>query len=157
MNKVIITGRLTADPELRQTQSGTATCRFTVACDRRFADKNTGKREADFISCLAFKNTAEFISRYFNKGKMIAVEGSLRTGSYKDRNHSDVTHYTADVLVDNVEFCGDKGQAQTPVTQNNHQYSAPPQQAAPQQPNDMTYGELSDFEEILSDGKDVPF
>lgn len=88
---------------------------------------------------------------------MIAVEGSLRTGSYKDRNHSDVTHYTADVLVDNVEFCGDKGQAQTPVTQNNHQYSAPPQQAAPQQPNDMTYGELSDFEEILSDGKDVPF
>ena len=158
MNKVILTGRLTADPKLRQTQSGTATCRFTVACDRRFADKNTGKREADFISCLAFKNTAEFISRYFNKGKMITVEGSLRTGSYQDRNHSDVTHYTTDVLVDNVEFCGDKnsGQAQTSTTQNNYQYSAPPQQAAPQQPNDMTYGNLSDFEEILSDG-DTPF
>lgn len=159
MNKVILTGRLTADPELRQSQSGVASCKFTIACDRRFANKQTGEREADFISCLAFKNTAEFISRYFNKGKMIAVEGTLRTGSYKDRNHSDVTHYTTDVLVDNVEFCGDKGQAQTPVTQNNHQYSAPPQQAAPQQPaaNDsMSYGNLSDFEEILSDG-DVPF
>ena len=158
MNTVILTGRLTADPELRQSQSGVASCKFTVACDRRFANKQTGQREADFVSCLAFKNTAEFISRYFNKGKMIAVEGSLRTGSYKDRNHSDVTHYTTDVLVDNVEFCGDKGsgQAQTSTTQNNYQYSAPPQQAAPQQPNDMTYGNLSDFEEILSDG-DTPF
>ena len=115
MNKVIITGRLTANPELRQSQSGVASCKFTVACDRRFADKNTGKREADFISCLAFKNTAEFISRYFTKGKMIAVEGTLRTGSYQDRNHSDVIHYTTDVLVDNVEFCGDKGQAQSPA------------------------------------------
>lgn len=146
MNKVILTGRLTADPELRQTQSGVATCRFTIACNRRFANKQTGQREADFISCLAFKNTAEFISRYFSKGKMIAIEGELRTGSYKDRNHSDVTHYTTDVLVDNVEFCGDKGQAQ--------QTAAPPQQAAPQQPTG--YGDLSDFEEILSDG-DTPF
>jgi single-strand DNA-binding protein len=152
MNKVIITGRLTANPELRQTQSGTATCRFTVACDRRFADKNTGKREADFISCLAFKNTAEFISRYFNKGKMIAVEGSLRTGSYKDKKHDDVTHYTTDVLVDNVEFCGDKGQAQSSA-QNMVQQA----QAAGVQTNQTSYGNLSDFEEILSDGTDIPF
>lgn len=157
MNKVIIMGRLTADPELRQTQSGIASCRFTVAVDRRYADKNTGERQADFISCTAWRQTAEFVSRYFNKGKMIAVEGSLRNNNYQDRNHPDVTHYTTEVYVDNVEFCGDKGsgQAQTPVTQNNYQYSAPPQQAAPPQPNDMTYGELSDFEEILSDG-DVP-
>lgn len=156
MNKVILIGRLTADPELRQTQSGVASCRFTVAVDRRYADKNTGERQADFISCTAWKQTAEFVSRYFSKGKMIAVEGSLRSGSYQDRNHPDVTHYTTEVFVDNVEFCGDKGQAQTPVTQNNYQYSAPPQQAASQQPDDMTYGELSDYEEILSGG-DVPF
>lgn len=159
MNKVIIIGRICNDIDLRQTQSGVASCRFTVAVDRRYADKNTGERQADFINCTAWKQTAEFISRYFNKGKMIAVEGSLRSGSYQDRNHPDVTHYTTEVFVDNVEFCGDKGQAQTPVTQNNHQYSAPPQQAAPQQPaaNDsMSYGNLSDFEEILSDG-DVPF
>lgn len=156
MNKVIIIGRICNDIDLRQTQSGVASCRFTVAVDRRYADKNTGERQADFINCTAWKQTAEFISRYFNKGKMIAVEGSLRSGSYQDRNHPDVTHYTTEVFVDNVEFCGDKGQAQTPVTQNNHQYSAPPQQAAPQRPNDMTYGELSDYEEILSGG-DVPF
>lgn len=155
MNKVILTGRLTADPELRQSQSGVASCKFTIACDRRFANKQTGQREADFISCLAFKNTAEFISRYFNKGKMIAVEGSLRTGSYKDRNHSDVTHYTTDVLVDNVEFCGDKGSGQAEQTpaQNMVQQA----QAAGVQTNQMSYGNLSDFEEILSDGKDVPF
>ena len=173
MNKVILIGRLTADPELRQTQSGIASCRFTVACDRRFADKNTGERQADFISCTAWRQTAEFVSRYFNKGKLICVEGSLRTGSYQDRNHSDVTHYTTDVFVDNVEFVGGKNESggnggnggyqngggyNAPQNNYNNNYSAPPQQAAPQQPtNDsMSYGNLSDFEEILSDG-DVPF
>ena len=149
VNKVILSGRLTADPELRQTQSGVASCRFTVAVDRRFADKNTGERQADFISCIAWRQTAEFVSRYFNKGKLIAVEGSLRNNSYQDRNHPDVTHYTIEVFVDNVEFCGDKGsgQAQTPA-QNMEQQA----QAAGVQTNQMSYGNLSDFEEILSDG-----
>lgn len=137
MNKVILMGRLTADPELRQTQSGVSCCRFTVAVDRPFADKATGKREADFISCTAWKQTAEFVSRYFNKGKMIMLSGSLRTGSYTDRNHSDVTHYTTDVFVDNVEFCGDKSDK-------------------PSTNPDNAYSDLSQFEEVLSDG-DVPF
>ncbi len=177
MNKVILVGRLTRDPELRQTQSGMSSCRFTVAVDRRFADENTGERQADFISCTAWSQTAEFVSRYFNKGKLIAVEGSLRTGSYQDRNHPDVTHYTTDVFVDNVEFVGGKNesggnggyQGGNGGYQNNgygapaqNNYQAPPQQAAPPQaapaPNNdsMSYGNLSDFEEILSDG-DVPF
>jgi single-strand DNA-binding protein len=189
MNKVILVGRLTADPELRQTQSGISSCRFTVAVDRRVADKNTGERQADFISCTAWRQTAEFVSRYFNKGKLIAVEGSLRTGSYQDRNHSDVTHYTTDVQVDNVEFVGGKNESggnagyqggngggynnngygapqnnsyNAPQNNYNNNYSAPPQQAAPAPaapaPNNdsMSYGNLSDFEEILSDG-DVPF
>lgn len=108
MNKVIITGRLTADPELRQTQSGIASCRFTVAVDRKFTDKETGERQADFITCVAWRQTAEFLSKYFNKGKMICVEGNLRTGSYQDKNHEDVMHYTTEVYVDNVEFCGGK-------------------------------------------------
>lgn len=107
MNKSIIMGRLTSDPELRQTQSGIATCRFTVAVNRRFKNAN-GEYDADFISCVAWRQTAEFVSRYFSKGSMICVEGSLRTGSYQDRNHSDVTHYTTDLYVDNVEFCGSK-------------------------------------------------
>lgn len=152
MNKVILSGRLTADPELRQTQSGVSTCKFTIACDRKFADKNTGERQADFITCVAWRQTAEFVSRYFNKGKMIVVEGSLRNNNYQDRNHPDVTHYTMVVLVDNVEFAGDKG-GQTSAP-------APAQQTVPQHTESntggMDYGSLSDFEEILSDG-DVPF
>ena len=172
MNKVILMGRLTADPELRQTQSGVSSCRFTVAVNRNFVDKQSGERQADFITCVAWRQTAEFVTRYFNKGSMICVEGNLRTGSYQDRNHSDVTHYTTEVYVDNVEFTGSKresggngdyqggnGGYGAPQNNYNNNYSAPPQQAAPQQPaaNDsMSYGNLSDFEEILSDG-DVPF
>jgi single-strand DNA-binding protein len=148
MNKVILTGRLTADPELRQTQSGIATCRFTVAVNRKFKNKQTGQREADFISCLAFKNTAEFISRYFTKGKMIAVEGTLRTGSYKDKKHDDVTHYTTDVLVDNVEFCGDKGSGQAEQTPAQNMV----QQA---QGAGIETGSLDEYE-VISDGA-VPF
>lgn len=121
MNKTILVGRLTADPELRQTQSGVASCRFTVAVDRKFADKNSGEKQSDFITCVAWRQTAEFVSRYFNKGKMIALEGSLRTGKYQDKNHEDVTHYTTEVYVDNVEFVGGKGdagqQTQTAPTQ----------------------------------------
>lgn len=155
MNKVVLVGRLTADPELRQTQSGIASCQFTVAVDRRFADKNTGERQADFIRCQAWRQTAEFVSKYFSKGKMIALEGSLRTGSYTDKNHSDVTHYTTDVFVDAVEFCGGKNDSSGGENTQNTQSVSP----APQQPKDnpdMSYGTLSDFEKILSDG-DVPF
>lgn len=172
MNKVIIMGRLTADPELRQTQSGISSCRFTVAVNRQFADKATGERKADFISCTAWRQTAEFVSRYFKKGSMICVEGQLRTGSYQDRNHPEITHYTTDVFVDNVEFTGSKTETGTgnngysaPANNgynnnyNNYQaapqQTAPPQQSAPANDN-MSYGSLSDFEEILSDG-DVPF
>ncbi|WP_173386552.1 single-stranded DNA-binding protein [Ruminococcus flavefaciens] len=172
MNKTVLVGRLTADPELRQTQSGVASCRFTVAVNRRYSDKSTGERQADFITCVAWRQTAEFVSRYFSKGKMIAVEGELRNNNYQDRNHPDVTHYTMDVQVDNVEFVGGKGDNGgnsggyqnsggygAPQNNYNNSYSAPPQEAAPQQPaalDSMSYGDLSDFEEILSDG-DVPF
>ena len=147
MNKVILMGRITADPELRQTQSGISAVRFNLAVNRKFANKETGEREADFISCQAWRNTAEFISKYFRKGSMICVEGSLRTGSYTDRTHSDVTHYTTDVIVDNAEFCGGKSD-----NQGQSQQSAPQQTAQ----NNETYNDLSGFEEILSDG-DTPF
>lgn len=153
MNKVILTGRLTADPELRQTQSGISSCRFTVAVDRRYADKTTGERQADFISCTAWRQTAEFVSRYFNKGKMIAVEGTLRNNNYKDRQHPDVMHYTMDVLVENVEFCGSDKSGQTAASNNS---SAANKQQNTQSEPALSYGDLSDFEEILSDG-DTPF
>lgn len=167
MNKVILMGRLVADPELRQTTSGMSSCRIRVAVQRRFADKATGERQSDFFNCIAWSQTAEFISRYFRKGNMIMIEGRLTTGSYTDKNHSDVTHYTTDIVVENVEFTGSKAESQNntssysaPANNFNNNYQTQPQQAVPQQPapnNDsMSYGNLGDFEEILSDG-DVPF
>ena len=127
MNKVILCGRLTADPELKQTQGGVASCRFTVAINRKFANKDTGEKEADFINCMAWRNTAEFVSKYFAKGKMIIVEGELRNNNYQDKNHSDVTHYTTDVLVDNVEFAGDgkTNNNAAPASNNNQVETAP--------------------------------
>ncbi|MDE6102854.1 MAG: single-stranded DNA-binding protein [Ruminococcus sp.] len=171
MNKVILMGRLTADPVLRQTQNGNTSCGFRIAVNRRFANKQTGEREADFISCTAWGQTAEFVNRYFNKGSMICVEGYLRTGSYQDKNHPDVTHYTTDVWVDNVEFTGSKAESGTNGgygnnNYNNNGYSAPsnnynnnnsvPQQASAPNNDSMSYGNINDYEEILSDG-DVPF
>lgn len=147
MNKVILMGRLTADPELRQTQSGISSCRFTVAVNRKYKNKNTDEYDTDFVTCVAWKQTAEFVSRYFSKGAMICVEGTLRTGSYQDRKHSDVTHYTTDVYVEGVEFTGEKREQQ-PSRQQNGRTS------------DADLGErsddFSDYEDILSDG-DVPF
>ena len=166
-------GRMCSDPELRQTQSGISSCRFTIAVNRKFKNKETNEYDADFITCVAWRQTAEFVSRYFNKGSMICVEGSLRTGSYTDRNHSDVTHYTTDVYVDNVEFTGEKKQQGAGSTQNQqpqqqqrphfdsvndaagNQYAQQLQQAAEQ--TAMSYGNLSEFEEILGDGSDLPF
>ena len=147
MNSVQILGRLTSDPELRRTQSGISTCKFTVAVNRKFKNKN-GEYEADFISCMAWKEKAEFISRYWSKGKMIAIEGELRTGSYQDKHHQDVTHYTTDVIVDKAYFCGDKS--------DNNQNPNIIQQAQQAGIPTETYNSLSDFEEILS-VSDVPF
>lgn len=155
MNNVQIIGRLTADPELRRTQSGISSCRFTVAVNRKYKNKDTDQYDADFISCVAWKQTAEFVSRYFSKGKMIALQGTLRTGSFQDRNHQDVTHYTTDVFVENVEFCGDKGN--NSGNQQQQQQRPPQQQKPAQQPEQFSYSNLSDFEEILSDGSDLPF
>lgn len=132
MNHITLIGRLTADPELRQSPSGVSSVRFTVAIDRQYKDKQTGERQSDFISCVAFRQTAEFISRYFGKGKMIALEGSLRNNNYQDKKYQDVMHYSYDVFVEQAEFCGDKsgnGQNQSGNQQNyNNQYNAPPQQ-----------------------------
>lgn len=157
MNKTILIGRLTADPELRQTQSGIASCRFTIAVNRKYKNEQ-GEYEADFITCVAWRQTAEFVSRYFSKGKMIAVEGTLHTGSYQDKNYPDVKHYTTDVYVDNVEFCGDKGGSSTAPAAATQSYTPTAQtqpQAAAQASTEQSF-DLSDFEEILSDG-DVPF
>lgn len=170
MNNVILMGRLTADPELRQTQSGISSCRFTIAVNRKFKN-DKGEYDADFISCVAWRQTAEFVSRYFNKGSMICVSGSLRSGSYTDKNHSDVTHYTTDVFVDGVEFTGEKKNTGSTSNQNQQQkphFDSVNDAAGNQYAQDLinqannagvqtqAFTDMSEFEEILSDG-DVPF
>ena len=147
MNRVCLMGRLTSDPELRQTASGISSCSFNIAVDRGFKDQN-GERQTDFISCTAWRQTAEFIGRYFSKGKMIGIEGALRTRNYDDKRYPDVKHYVTEVLVDHAYFGGDSGGSKSssasPPPQ--HQSSA----AAP------ASADLSDFEEVVSDS-DLPF
>lgn len=149
LNRVILYGRLTKDVELRQTNSGISVARFTVACDRQFANKETGKREADFIEVQAWRNTADFVGRYFSKGDAITVEGSIRNNNYEDKNGA--KHYSYVVMADNVGFGGSKS--------DNQQQSAPHFDTVPQSgqqsglPNGLS---VDDFEEIISDG-DTPF
>ncbi len=167
LNRVVIMGRLTADPELRQTANGIATCSFTVACERSFAPKGQ-ERQSDFISVVAWRQTAEFVSRYFSKGRMIAIEGALQTRTYDDKRHPEVRHYVTEVVADQVHFTGERandnsgqggyapqGQYQQNPRQNDNGYSqqqAPMQQAAP-----VSFGgSIDDFEEVIGDG-DLPF
>lgn len=104
MNKVILIGRISSDISMNKTQSGTETATFSVAVDRNMG---SGKEKAtDFIRCVAWGKTASFLGQYFSKGKQIALEGNIKTGSYEKDG---VKHYTTDVWVDKVEFVGSKG------------------------------------------------
>ena len=105
MNKVVLVGRLTAKPELRYTASNTAYTRFSVAVNRPFANAD-GKRDADFINVVAWRKQAETISKFFDKGNLIALEGRLQTGSYDDKDGN--KRYTVDVALDNFEFVESK-------------------------------------------------
>ena len=101
VNRVVLVGRLTRDPELRKTQSGISYCRFTVACDRR--KKSDGEDPgADFIGCVAWRQSADFLGSYGRKGVLVAVDGSIQTGSYTDRDGRKV--YTTDVICENVQI-----------------------------------------------------
>ena len=101
INRVLLVGRLTRDPELRKTQSGISYCRFTVACDRR--KKSDGEDPgADFIGCVAWRQSADFLGSYGRKGVLVSVDGSIQTGSYTDRDGRKV--YTTDVICENVQI-----------------------------------------------------
>ena len=151
LNKAILMGRLCADPEFRQTPAGTPVCRFRIAINR--PKQKGGSQEADFINCTAWRGTAEFISRYFNKGSMILIEGQLRNNDYTDNNG--VKHYGMEVLCENVSFCESKNagaasqpeQYQQPASQGQYpqqQYqNAPPYPQQYQQP--PQYGSVPDY------------
>lgn len=105
LNKIIIMGRLTRDPELRRTGSGTAVTSFSLACDRDFKSQS-GEKETDFIEVVAWKNTAEFVSKYFSKGRMVVVEGRLQIRDWTDKDGNKRT--TAEVVAENVYFADSK-------------------------------------------------
>ena len=142
LNCVTLMGRLVADPELRTTTTGKSVCTFRIAVDRTY-QKAGEQRQADFITIVAWESSANFVSRYFSKGSMIAVQGSLQTRSYEDNNGNKRT--AVEVLAREVSFCGSKAETGT---------SAPVSPAAPA-PAYQTAAP-SDFEEITDDD-DLPF
>lgn len=133
INRVILVGRLTADPEMKQTQSNIPCCHIRIAVDRK-TKKEDGTRDTDFINCTGWRQTAEFICKYFSKGSMIIVEGQLRNNDYTDNNG--IKHYSMDVLIDAASFAAPKSDGaapqQQPYGQQPPQYQ--PYGAAPQPP-----------------------
>ena len=142
INMVALMGRLTYEPELRKTPSDVSVLRFQVACDRSY-QRAGAERQADFIDCVAWRQTAEFISRFFHKGSMIAVEGTLQTSNYTDKSGNN--RKQVEVLANNVSFCGSKsesGNAAGGFSQPAPSYSS---------------ADDSDFEGIVDDDDDLPF
>ena len=161
LNVVAIMGRLVADPELRTTQNGTNVCSFRIACDRNFARQGE-QRQADFIDIVAWRQQAEFVSKYFQKGSMIAIEGSLQTRQYQDKNGNNRT--ATEVLASQVSFCGGKS-AEKPAVRDfgqqteNHVREANAAHSAPQKPQSVpeySQGSADDFS-VIDDSEDLPF
>lgn len=120
MNKVELIGRLTKEPEIKLTSNQTQFCNFTIAVDRRFKDAN-GQRQADFINCVAWKQTAVFIQKYFHKGNRIGLTGSIQTRSFDDQNGQ--KRFVTEVIVDEAEFV--ESQPSQPQTQQEPSQAQP--------------------------------
>jgi single-strand DNA-binding protein len=159
LNVVAIMGRLVADPELRTTQTGTNVVSFRIACDRNFARPGE-QRQADFIDIVAWRQTAEFVCKYFQKGSLIAIDGSLQTRQYQDKNGNNRT--AVEVVANNVSFAGPKsgnaGGGNAPYQSNTQSYQNAPTarpavvEAAPS----YSAGSNDDFA-VIDDSDDLPF
>lgn len=161
MNKVILMGRFTRDPEMRQSQQGTPVVSFTLAVDRRFARE--GQQSADFLSCVAFGKLAEFICRYFRKGSMIAVAGRLQSRSWDDKEGK--RQYATEVIVEEANFTGSRSETNTTggYEQRSQQQSysrqpapAPAQQSGGAEPNFDEF-EAMGFASMDNSEDDLPF
>ena len=137
INNVTLLGRLTASPELKTTQSGISVISFCIAVERRYTQKD-GDKQTDFINCVAWRQTAEFITKYFNKGDLIAVTGEIQTRKYQDKDG--INRTATEVVIGNVSFCGSR--KQTIENQN-------------VTPSNFSNADTSDFEEIID--SDLPF
>ena len=146
MNKVILTGRLVADPDITKSMAGKKIARYRLAVDRDF--KQEGQPEADFINCVCFKNTADFVELYLHKGTKILIEGRLVTGSYEKNG---VKHYTTDVIVDRHEFCESKKAENKPAAASNATapYNASAADICPAYPDPNDFAVVND--------EDLPF
>ena len=146
LNKIILMGRLTRDPELRRTQSGTAVTSFSLAVDRDFKSQS-GEKETDFIDIVAWRNTAEFVSKYFTKGRMAVVEGRLQIRDWTDRDGG--KRRSAEVIAENVYFGDSK-------REGGSDYGSAPAYSAPAS-RPGAYGGHSDFAEIGEEDGELPF
>lgn len=149
LNVVAIMGRLVADPELRTTGNGTNVCSFRIACDRNFAQKGQ-ERQADFIDVVAWRQSAEFVTKYFQKGSLVAVEGSLQSRQYQDKNGNKRT--AVEVLANQINFAGGKKPGGQPVDDGGE---APPKDYREPAPA-YSQGSADDFS-VISDDDDLPF
>lgn len=160
MNKVILIGNLTRDPEMRTTASGMTVTRFTVAVSRNFSNQN-GERETDFLNCVAWRKQAENIAKYCTKGSQVAVEGRIQTGSYDAQDGT--KRYTTDIVADNVTFLGSRGANNSNnYIENNFSDAMPPYQdnynASENQTANVGEDPFKDFgEEIALSDDDLPF
>ncbi len=157
LNVVAIMGRLVADPELRTTQTGINVVSFRIACDRNFARPGE-QRQADFIDVVAWRQTAEFVSKYFQKGSLIAIEGSIQSRQYQDKNGNNRT--AVEIVANNVSFAGSKGSNQGGGAYQNsapsYQNQAPARPAAVEAAPSYSAGNADDFA-VIDDSDDLPF
>ncbi len=150
MNKVILIGRLTRDPEMRTTASGTTVTRFSLAVQRPFQDQN-GERGADFINCVAWRRQAENIGKYCTKGTQVAVEGRIQTGSYDAQDGT--KRYTTDIVCDNVTFLGSKS-----GSENTYSNPVNTEKVEEIPTTDISEDPFKDFgEEVALSDDDLPF
>lgn len=149
LNVVAIMGRLVADPELRTTGNGTNVCSFRIACDRNFVQQGQ-ERQADFIDVVAWRQSAEFVTKYFQKGSLVAVEGSLQSRQYQDKNGNKRT--AVEVLANQINFAGGKKPGGQPADDGGE---APPKDYREPAPA-YSQGSADDFA-VISDDDDLPF
>ena len=160
LNRIVIMGRLTRDPELRRTQNGTAVTSFSVAVDRDFKSRESGEKATDFIDVVAWRQTAEFVCQYFTKGRMAVVEGRLQIRDWKDKDGNN--RRSAEVVADNIYFGDSKRDNADGGSFNQSQGYAqsfnqvPQQQPAYQAPQNVSAAP-SDFSMLSDDDPDLPF
>ena len=152
LNHITIMGRLTRDPELRYTQAGQPVASFSVACERDYGNRDTGERQTDFIDCVAWRQTGEFISKYFTKGSMIAVSGRLQIRDWVDRDGG--KRRSAEINVDNAYF-GESRRRDDNVGQGSSQGNGGRNETSYSSPS--SYDGPDSFSEIDDDDGDLPF